>query len=78
MNCATTVLFPRRADMSAPWWDELSEYPSPLDVKELRKDATLLLDACRRVVDLTANHPLLAAEMDIPLVLAAIAKAEGR
>jgi hypothetical protein len=27
---------------------------------------------------LTADHPLLAAEMDIPIVLAAIAKAEGK
>lgn len=37
-----------------------------------------LLEACRRVVTLTAAHPLLAAEMDIPLVKAAIAKAEGK
>ena len=37
-----------------------------------------LLEACRRVVELTASHRLLAAELDIPLVEAAIAKAEGR
>lgn len=49
-----------------------------------REDARLiaaapdLLEACKRVVALTAAHPLLAAEMDIPLVQAAIAKAEGR
>jgi hypothetical protein len=28
-----------------PWWDEPHEYPSPLDVKRLRKDATVLLSA---------------------------------
>jgi hypothetical protein len=41
-----------------------------------REEETALVEACRRVVALTAAHPLLAAEMDIPLVKAAIAKAE--
>lgn len=30
-----------------PWWFELSEYPSPLDVKRLRNDATALLGALK-------------------------------
>jgi hypothetical protein len=36
-----------------------------------------LLEALKRIVSLSAGYPLLQAEMDIPLALAAIARAEG-
>lgn len=75
---------PCRRGMEAPWWDELSEYPSPLDVKRLRQDATQLLVAARHAFEaLRVAIPWAIKEPadTNPNVLAldaAIAKAEGR
>jgi hypothetical protein len=37
-----------------------------------------LLAALKRIVSLCAGYPLLSAELDIPVAVAAICKAEGR
>ena len=59
----------------APWWDELNEYPSPLDVNQLRTAATALLAALRRCMPAIEMYANLN---DCEAAFAAIAKAEGR
>ena len=75
-----------------PWWDDLYEYPSALDVKRLREDASALLEALKVLLHGLPDFPhpetpqdaavsfarARLAVRDIIAAHAAIAKAKGR
>jgi hypothetical protein len=73
--------------LAPPWWADMSEYPSPLDVKRLRTHATALLGALKALSWNERGHfsevcSSLVAPGPCPdfciLARAAVAQAEGR